>query len=72
MSALNKVMEYLGLVDGPEGATEEVKPITPRREPRIATVTTPSTSTSTCVTVIGGRTTMRVNQQEILNLHTTL
>jgi cell division inhibitor SepF len=26
MSALNKVMEYLGLVDGPEGATEEAKP----------------------------------------------
>jgi cell division inhibitor SepF len=56
MSALNKVMEYLGLVDGPEGATEEIKPITPRREPRIATVTTPSTSTG--VTVIGGRTTI--------------
>lgn len=52
-------MEYLGLVDGPEGATEEVKP-TPRREPRIAPVTTPSVSTvskaSTGVTVIGGRT----------------
>jgi cell division inhibitor SepF len=53
MSALNKVMEYLGLVDGPEGATEEVKP-TPRREPRISSVTTPTASTG--VTVIGGRT----------------
>ena len=52
-------MEYLGLVDGPEGATEEVKP-TPRREPRISSVTTPTTPTtqtaSTGVTVIGGRT----------------
>ena len=49
-------MEYLGLVDGPEGATEEVKP-TPRREPRISSVTTPTTQTaSTGVTVIGGRT----------------
>ena len=46
-------MEYLGLVDGPEGATEEVKP-TPRREPRISSVTTPTASTG--VTVIGGRT----------------
>jgi cell division inhibitor SepF len=53
MSALNKVMEYLGLVDGPEGSTEEVKP-TPRREPRISSVTTPTASTG--VTVIGGRT----------------
>jgi cell division inhibitor SepF len=53
MSALNKVMEYLGLVDGPEGATEEVKP-TPRREPRIAPAMTPPASTG--VTVIGGRT----------------
>lgn len=49
-------MEYLGLVDGPEGATEEVKP-TPRRESRISSVTTPTTQTaSTGVTVIGGRT----------------
>ena len=49
-------MEYLGLVDGPEGATEEVKP-TPRREQRISSVTTPTTQTaSTGVTVIGGRT----------------
>ena len=49
-------MEYLGLVDGPEGATEEVKP-TPRREPRISSLTTPTTQTaSTGVTVIGGRT----------------
>lgn len=46
-------MEYLGLVDGPEGATEEVKP-NPRREPRIAPVIAPTLSTG--VTVIGGRT----------------
>ena len=46
-------MEYLGLVDGPEGATEEAKP-TPRREPRIAPVATPTASNG--VTVIGGRT----------------
>jgi cell division inhibitor SepF len=57
MSALNKVMEYLGLVDGPEGATEEVKPAT--RQPRTPSVTTPTVSTaSNGVTVIGGRTTI--------------
>lgn len=51
-------MEYLGLVDGPEGATEEVKP-TSRREPRIAPVTTSTGPTaSNGVTVIGGRTTI--------------
>jgi cell division inhibitor SepF len=54
MSALNKVMEYLGLVDGPEGATEEVKPAT--RQPRTPSVTTPTASNG--VTVIGGRTTI--------------
>ena len=44
-------MEYLGLVDGPEGATEEVKP-----KPTIRVATDkPSTSTNG-VTVIGGRT----------------
>jgi cell division inhibitor SepF len=57
MSALNKVMEYLGLVDGPEGASEEVKPKEVRREERVkpVTTTTPTTSTNG-VTVIGGRT----------------
>lgn len=50
-------MEYLGLVDGPEGATEEAKPTATRREVRVATPT-PTTFTSpsaTGVTVIGGR-----------------
>jgi len=72
MSALNKVMEYLGLVDGPEGATEEVKPTSTSREPRIGSLIKPASSTSTTssississmthaastgVTVIGGRT----------------
>jgi cell division inhibitor SepF len=50
MSAINKMMEYLGLVDGPEGATEEAKP-----KPTIRVATDkPSTSTNG-VTVIGGR-----------------
>lgn len=48
-------MEYLGLVDGPEGATEEAKPKERTREPRIGSVATPTASTG--VTVIGGRTT---------------
>jgi len=57
MSALNKVMEYLGLVDGPEGATGEVKPKEDRREDRVKPIatTTPTTSRNG-VTVIGGRT----------------
>jgi cell division inhibitor SepF len=64
MSALNKVMEYLGLVDGPEGATEEVKPATPRREVRVAPVTSPATAATATngVTVIGGRTPVEVDQ----------
>jgi cell division inhibitor SepF len=51
MSAINKVMEYLGLVDGPEGATEEVKP---KPIGRVGTekIATPTNG----VTVIGGRT----------------
>jgi cell division inhibitor SepF len=51
MSALTKVWEYLGLVDGPEGATEEVKP---KPISRVATekISTPTNG----VTVIGGRT----------------
>ncbi len=53
-------MEYLGLVDGPEGATEEAKPAATRREVRVATpsATPPatfSTPSATGVTVIGGR-----------------
>lgn len=54
-------MEYLGLVDGPEGSTEEVKPATPRRDVRdvrdvrvVSPVVTP-VATATGVTVIGGR-----------------
>ena len=52
-------MEYLGLVDGPEGATEEVKPKEIRREERVRPVPT-STSTNG-VTVIGGRTHVEVD-----------
>lgn len=50
-------MEYLGLVDGPEGATEEAKPTATRREVRVATPTptTFTTPSATGVTVIGGR-----------------
>ena len=64
-------MEYLGLVDGPEGATEEVKPVTPRREVRVAPVTSPATTAATAataatatngVTVIGGRTPVEIDQ----------
>ena len=54
MSAINKVMEYLGLVDGPEGATEEVKPKPVVREERIKAL--PTTTSTNGVTVIGGRT----------------
>jgi cell division inhibitor SepF len=62
MSALNKVMEYLGLVDGPEGATQEAKPASTRREVRVAPVTSVATSSATTgVTVIGGRTAIEVD-----------
>jgi len=60
MSAINKVMEYLGLVDGPEGATEEVKPKPVSRvETRVATekISTPTNG----VTVIGGRSMVEVD-----------
>ena len=40
-------MEYLGLVDGPEGASEEVKPKEVRREERVKPVTTTTPTTST-------------------------
>ena len=57
MSALNKVMEYLGLVDGPEGTPEEVKPVvTKSRDVRVVSpVTTTASTTTTGVTVLGGR-----------------
>jgi cell division inhibitor SepF len=61
MSALNKVMEYLGLVDGPEGATEEVKP-----KPVSRVVTEKTSTTSNGVTVIGGRT--PVEAEPVLDL----
>jgi cell division inhibitor SepF len=65
MSALNKVMEYLGLVDGPEGATEEVKqPVT--RRVVTPTPTTTLTPTATGVTVIGGR--QVVEAEQVLDL----
>ena len=47
-------MEYLGLVDGPEGATEEVKPKPVVREERVKAL--PTTTSINGVTVIGGRT----------------
>ena len=47
-------MEYLGLVDGPEGATEEVKPKPVVREERVKAL--PTTTSTNGVTVIGGRT----------------
>jgi len=56
MSALNKVMEYLGLVDGPEGNAEEVKPVvTKPRDVRVVSPVTTPVTTATGVTVIGGR-----------------
>jgi cell division inhibitor SepF len=64
MSALNKVMEYLGLVDGPEGATEEVKPKQVRREERVRPISTPTPTNG--VTVIGGRT--HVEADPVLDL----
>ena len=59
MSAINKVMEYLGLVDGPEGATEEVKPKPVVREERIKAL--PTTTSTNGVTVIGGRTSVEAD-----------
>ena len=70
-------MEYLGLVDGPEGATEEVKPKEDPRQNRVrpiattttTTTTTPTTSTNG-VTVIGGRTTV-VEADPVLDLESS-
>ena len=67
-------MEYLGLVDGPEGATEEVKPKEDPRQNRVrpiatTTTTTPPTSTNG-VTVIGGRTTV-VEADPVLDLESS-
>jgi cell division inhibitor SepF len=54
MSALNKVMEYLGLVDGPEGATQEEKKN--NREVRVTPIASvPAPTQSVGVTVLGGR-----------------
>ena len=54
MSALNKVMEYLGLVDGPEGATQEDKKN--NREVRVTPIASvPAPTQSVGVTVLGGR-----------------
>jgi cell division inhibitor SepF len=53
MSSLNKLLDYLVLVDGPERASEEVKPAPTRREVRVAPVAT--TTQATGVTVIGAR-----------------
>lgn len=53
MSALNKVMEYLGLVDGPEGATQEGK--TGKREVRLSPVAVTPPAQPVGVTVLGGR-----------------
>jgi cell division inhibitor SepF len=53
MSALNKVMEYLGLVDGPEGATQEPKTV--KKDMRVVPVAATQPSQSVGVTVLGGR-----------------
>ncbi len=47
-------MEYLGLVDGPEGATEEAKP----KEDVVWHTDIATTTSTNGVTVIGGRTTV--------------
>ena len=57
-------MEYLGLVDGPEGATEEVKPKPVGRVPE--KISTPTNG----VTVIGGRTTV-VEVDPVLDLESS-
>ena len=67
MSALNKVMEYLGLVDGPEGATEEVKPKPVVREERVKAL--PTTTSTNGVTVIGGR--ANVEAEPVLDLESS-
>jgi cell division inhibitor SepF len=63
MSALNKVMEYLGLVDGPEGAAQEQK--STKVETRVKTITKTDTQPAG-VTVIGGRRT--VESEPVLEL----
>jgi cell division inhibitor SepF len=56
MSALNKVMEYLGLVDGPEGATQEPKTV--KKDIRVVPVAATQPTQSVGVTVLGGRRTV--------------
>jgi cell division inhibitor SepF len=63
MSALNKVMEYLGLVDGPEGAAQEQK--STKVETRVKPISTITTQPGG-VKVIGGRHT--VESEPILDL----
>ena len=53
MSALNKVMEYLGLVDGPEGAAQEPKTV--KKDVRVLPVAATQPTQSVGVTVLGGR-----------------
>jgi|GEM_PF-420373 cell division inhibitor SepF len=57
MSALNKVMEYLGLVDGPQGVNEKGKPATtPRVVRHVATTPAVTSRPVNGVTVIGSAT----------------
>jgi cell division inhibitor SepF len=63
MSALNKVMEYLGLVDGPEGAAQEQK--STKVETRVKPISTITTEPAG-VKVVGGR--YAVEPEQILDL----
>jgi cell division inhibitor SepF len=68
MSALNKVMEYLGLVDGPEGATQEPKVV--KKDVRVVPVTATQPTQSVGVTVLGGRRTVDLEPSyNIITLH---
>lgn len=61
MSALNKVMEYLGLVDGPVGATGTDAEIESKKVARVVRpVPVVSSTQNAGVTVLGGRHTVEV------------
>jgi cell division inhibitor SepF len=56
MSALNKVMEYLGLVDGPVGATgTDEEKVTKKTVREVRPVSVVNSNQNAGVTVLGGR-----------------
>lgn len=61
MSALNKVMEYLGLVDGPVGASaSDEEKVAKKISREVRPVSVASSNQNAGVTVLGGRHTIEV------------